>query len=147
MNMKNTYILVGLILIAGIIGIYSYSQETWVFPPDIDIPPPNKDFPTQVKVCEGLLEEECFANDNCIGNYGPSYCSPEGACTQDMVFQGCGPSDLNPEEIQQIKIECDKINGEFIKNRFSGYGCLCTRPDYIGKYGCLQDLINQLKTN
>ncbi len=109
-------------------------------------PPQDKDFPTQIQVCEGLSAEECFTNDNCLGNYGPSFCSGD-MCTQDMVFKSCGPSGLNSEEIQQIRSECDKINGEFRKDKFWGYECLCTNSDHTEKYICLRDLIFNLSSN
>lgn len=107
----------------------------------------NSDFANQEKICHGLSQEECFANDDCIGGYGSSYCVPNGPCTMDMVYKSCYPSGLNAGEIQQIKTECEQINGEFAKDRFSGYECLCTKPDYIGKDRCLLDLINKLKSN
>lgn len=113
----------------------------------LSVAEPNSDFTEQNKTCSGLSEKECFANSSCIGSYGPSYCVPNGPCTEDMVYKSCRPSGLNADEIQQIKTECEQINGEFEKDRFGGYECLCTKPEYIGKDRCLQDIINKLKSN
>lgn len=137
-------VLIIIVVIAGAIGIFSYTKKLSPSSPE---PRLYKDYLMQLKICEGLSEQDCFANDNCVGIYGASYCSPEGMCTMDEVFKSCSPSGLNSEKIQQIKTECDKINGELRKNRVGGYECLCEKPDYIGKDRCLQDLINQLKFN
>ncbi len=64
-----------------------------------------------------------------------------------MVFQFCVPSGLTSNEIDQIRAECEKIDGIFRKDKISGYECLCEKPDYIGYARCLEDLINELKTN
>ncbi|BCX15625.1 MAG: hypothetical protein KatS3mg097_517 [Candidatus Parcubacteria bacterium] len=103
----------------------------------------------QLKICKDLSEEACFANDNCIGIYGPSYCSPSPLemCTTDLVFKYCWASGLNAYEIQQIKNECSKIGGKFRKDKISGYECLCEKSGYIGDYGCLEDLIYKLESN
>ena len=113
----------------------------------ISVAEPNSDFIDQEKICSGLSAEGCFANSSCVGHYGSSYCIPNGPCTMDMVYKACHHYGLNADEIKQIKTECEQISGEFVKDRFSGYECLCTKPDYIGKYRCLEDFINKLKSN
>lgn len=146
MEKKLIIFLIAFVVVVSAISIFSYTKKL----PLSSLPEPgpsNKEYLVQFKICEGLSEEDCFANDNCIGIYGPSHCSPEGVCTTNMVFKSCSASGLNSDEIQKIKTECDKINGEFRKDRFGGYECLCKKPDYIGKDRCLQDLINQLKSN
>lgn len=107
---------------------------------------PNSDFIDQEKICSGLSEKECYANEFCEGRYGASVVKGH-IKTADLVFKYCLPSGLNAEEIQLIKNECSNIHGEFIKEEIGGYACLCTKPDYIGKYRCLEDFIFKLKSN
>src|SRR3989344_8281096 len=108
MNMEKNLIivLIAMVVIVGAFGIFSYTKKL----PYSSLPEPgpsNKDYPAQLKICEGLSEEDCFANDNCLGVYGPSSCSGN-VCTTDLVFKSCIPSGLNSDEIQQIRSECNK---------------------------------------
>lgn len=136
-----------LVVVMGVITIFTHIGVPSSLLPDLDATNKDyKDYSEQVEICEDLSEEECFKNNNCVGNYGSSH-SGEGFSTTDMVFKSCKPSGLNSEEIQQIKIECAKIGGEFRQDKIGGFECLCKKPDYIGKDRCLEDLIHQLKTN
>ena len=103
----------------------------------------------QLKTCEGLSEESCFANEVCQGSYGPSFCSggPSVSCTADLVFQSCRPSGLTPSEVSRISDECSKVGGELRKDRIGGCKCLCEKPNYIGKDRCLRDLIYSLESS
>ncbi len=86
--------------------------------------------------CESLSEEECFKSEECIGEYGPSYC--EGRrCTTDLVFKACIPSPVSPIEKTQLKINCEKTNGVWIEDKF-GYGCNCQAgKTFDEKEGCV----------
>lgn len=98
---------------------------------------------TPKDICAGLSAEDCFANDNCEGQYGGD-CNLLGMCTESMHFQSCIPSGLTSDEIQEIKSECEKIGGKYIKDRFQGSICRCNDPDESEKT-CLTGLIAQMK--
>jgi Cys-rich repeat protein len=39
--------------------------------------------------CAGLDEKSCLSTPGCAAVYGPSVCDSAGACTPDLVYQGC----------------------------------------------------------
>jgi hypothetical protein len=77
-----------------------------------------------------------------LGSYGSS-----SQYSEDLVFKNCGSSSFNSEEIEQIQSECDAIEGEFGKNKISGYECLCEKPNFLGKDRCLEDRLVELQYN
>ncbi len=103
----------------------------------------NTDQKWQEKICKNLSEDECTNNDNCLGKYdsGPCTTSIPAYCVEN--FNSCVSSGFNPEEIQQIKTECDKVNGEFKTGKIGPY-CIC---NLNGQNRCLEDLISQLRNN
>ncbi|MFA6304539.1 MAG: hypothetical protein WCV73_01755 [Patescibacteria group bacterium] len=171
---KRTTLIIATLVIAGIIGVYYYTKDTYSLSlinqptpininSDSEIDPPtskkigvsdpsdspkteskNTDQKWQEEICKNLSQNECENNDNCSGAYGSSYCAPNGGpCTMDMAFKSCFPSGLNANEIQQLKMECDKIGGEYNKIGSSIY-CSCNNQnDNV----CLKELMSELINN
>lgn len=157
--MKSKFLIFGVlvfavILVSGCVQVKDSSSippENDVKNPDLNLPNPgitkpiSEEFLIQTEKCKNLSEDECFEDDDCSGEYGPSSCTPDGLCTQDMVFKSCGPSGLTSEEINQIKTECEKINGTINKDSMTGdYECFC-KPSPTGR--CLENLILELRKN
>ena len=145
---KKVILIISLVILVVAGAIYYYtkvsSKPIVIYTPNYRGVEDSSDYKKYKETCQNLSQEQCENNDNCIGQYGSSYCSPGGMCTMDMVFKACGPSGLNSNEIQQIKTECDKINGKFRKDWYAGTICFCE-----GNQGnlCLENLIQELKLN
>lgn len=96
------------------------------------------------EMCQKLTAKECAANDNCLTRHGPSM-SKGNAVTADYVYKGCTGSRLELSDIQLIKDECSRVNGNFVKE--DSYYCICTSPDNKQKHYCLEDFIMQINVN
>lgn len=149
MNKRILLILSAIIIVlAGAIYYFTKmsSEPLVVYTPDLPIPK-YSDYQQQEEICKNLSKNECAANDNCTGIFTSS--CPD--CDDLSVFTGCVPSNLNPSEIEHIKIECAKIGGEFDNDWYAGATCLCDDPQYMNTDnvvdGCLKDLIDQLEKN
>jgi len=39
--------------------------------------------------CDGLLEDKCLKQIECLALYGPSFCDENNTCTADEAYKGC----------------------------------------------------------
>ena len=98
------------------------------------------------KMCDKLSAKECSENENCL-MYDDGYIpvrtrAGSRATSAAQRSRACKGSVLEPIDIQQIKEECQRVNGLFFKGE--SYQCLCTFPNSNQQYRCLEDFIKQL---
>ena len=148
MQKKLTLIISAIILaVAGAIYYYAKvsSEPMVIYTPNFPAVEKSSDYKKREEICKNLSRDECVSNINCEGIFIAS-CP---ICDDLSVFNACVPSNLDSNEIQRIKVECSKIEGELRKDPGMGVRCLCNESKYRDNEnegtGCLKDLIYQLQ--